>query len=75
MPRKVTEVDTPTYHVFSRTWWKRNPAWPNGLEPCIGTRHYIARSVSYEQARQLCAEWNSNHRPGKLSRKAEFEQA
>lgn len=26
-----------SYRVFTRTWWKDNPEWPNGLEPCIET--------------------------------------
>jgi hypothetical protein len=60
------------YNVFTRTWWAINPAWPNGLEPCPGKRRYLARGVSYGRARQLCDQYNSTHKPGRLSRKAEF---
>lgn len=63
------------YNVFHRTWWRRNPDWPNGLEPEAGERHYIARGVTYEHARELCQEWNAAHDPGELSDKAEFEEA
>lgn len=63
------------YHVFTRTWWAENPAWPNGLEPCPGERHYIARHVTYADARELCEEYNDTHEPGRLSLKAEFEEA
>lgn len=61
------------FNVFTRTWWRDNPAWPNGLEPWPGQRRYIARGVSEESARRLCAQYNSTHKPGRLSRKAEFE--
>lgn len=63
------------YNVFTRTWWKHNPAWPKGLEPCPGKRRYLARGVSYERARELCQQYNSTHNPGRLSKKAEFESA
>jgi hypothetical protein len=61
------------YNVFHRTWWIENPAYPNGLEPCAGEPEYIAHGVSYEIARALCKEWNSENTPGRLSDKAEFE--
>lgn len=63
------------YNVFHRTWWQANPAWPGGLEPGAGERHYIQRRVTYEDALELCKEWNSSHNPGPLSDKAEFEEA
>jgi hypothetical protein len=63
------------YNVFSRTWWRNNPAWPDGLEPSPGKRRYMARGVSHERARQLCDQYNQTHKPGRLSRKAEFESA
>jgi hypothetical protein len=62
-----------TYNVFHRTWWRRNPGWPKGLEPGLGRKTYLARGVTYTVARQICADWNATHKPGKLSRKAEFE--
>jgi len=62
------------YHVFHRTWWKLNPSWPNGREPGAGRKTTIRRNVpTIADARAICATWNAEHRPGKLSRKAEFE--
>lgn len=63
------------YNVFHRTWWVENPAWPKGLEPCLGKRHYLAEHVVYEDAREIQKEWNDTHEPGRLSDKAEFEEA
>jgi hypothetical protein len=33
------------YNVFTRTWWRNNPAYPNGLEPSPGRKRYMARGV------------------------------
>jgi hypothetical protein len=38
-------------------------------------RRYIARGVSYEEAREICAQYAATHEPGWRSRKAEFESA
>ncbi len=63
------------YRVFVRTWWKRNPAWPNGREPGTGRRRIIARNVTTEdEARAIAKRYNASHNPGFLSRKAEFEE-
>ena len=64
---------TKTFDVFVRNWWRNNPDWPNGLEPCPGKRLYKARNVTYEVARAMCEEYNRTHKPGRLSRKCEFE--
>ncbi len=64
-----------TYIIFSRTWWRRNPAWPNGLEPGAGRRTKIATASTEEGARDICRVWNANHKPGRLSRKAEYTEA
>jgi len=63
------------YHVFSRTWWKRNPAWPNGLEPCAGRKHTLGKVSTDAEAQAMCAEYRRTHEPGRLSRKAEYEEA
>jgi hypothetical protein len=64
-----------SYHVFTRTFWKDNPEWPDGREPCLGKKHTIAEHVETEdEARRLCREYNSTHPPGRLSRKAEYEE-
>ena len=60
------------YKVFTRTWWKNNPDWPNGLEPHAGRKTTIAPANSEEEARGICKRWNESHDPGRLSRKAEY---
>ena len=63
-----------SYRVFTRTWWKNNPSWPNGLEPCPGRKHILAARVTEEEARGMCETYNATHEPGRLSRKAEYEE-
>lgn len=63
------------YDVFHRTWWKDNPSWPYGLEPRAGKKTYFAKGVSWSLAKEICREWNSEHKPGRLSRRAEFEES
>ena len=62
------------YTVFSRKWWKKNPKWPNGLEPDGNARRTIIREdvKTIEEARQICKEWNEQNPEGKYSRRAEF---
>lgn len=66
-----------SYRVFTRTWWRSNPAYPQGREPGAGTRSYRGHpdGLTYEEAQRYCKDWNATHNPGKLSRKAEFEEA
>ena len=61
------------YRIFTRTWWKNNPNYPNGLEPCAGRKYTINYASTQEQAREICRQYNDTHDPGRLSRKAEFE--
>lgn len=61
------------YKTFTRTWWRNNPAWPDGLEPGAGRKHYHSRHMTEAGARAECKEWNSTHNPGRLSRKMEYE--
>lgn len=64
-----------SFAVFTRAWWKENPAWPNGLEPHAGPRRYLATGiVTEETARRMCREYNETHDPGRLSVKAEYEE-
>lgn len=65
---------TTRYKVFIRTWWKPNPDWPNGLEPGPGQKHHIAFDLTEREAIAKCSEWNATHKPGRLSRKAEYQQ-
>lgn len=62
------------YRVFNRSWWMENPAWPDGLEPCMGKKHYHRKAFdTQEQARKYCQDWNRTHKAGRLSNKCEFE--
>ena len=62
------------YHVFTRTWWRRNPAWPGGREPGAGRKYTLARNIqTEEEARRICKAYNDTHEPGFLSRKAEYQ--
>ena len=60
------------YRVFTRTWWIKNPAWPDGREPGAGRPTTIGWADTEREARRICAEWNASHDPGFLSRKAEY---
>lgn len=62
------------YNVFTRTWWKRNPTWPNGLEPSMGHKTYREKGLTYADAIRTAKAYNDTHNPGKLSRKAEIEK-
>jgi len=61
------------YRVFTRTWWKHNPAWPGGREPGAGRRYTHFLTSDEEEARAYCQKWNETHKPGRLSRKCEWE--
>lgn len=68
--------DEPRYRVFTRTWWRYNPAWPGGREPRAGPQSYRGhpKNLTWDEAFQYCKQWSATHPPGLLSRKAEFEQ-
>ena len=65
--------------VFTRSWWKINPSWPNGLEPEAGRKRVICRDVTEDEARAICREYNDPthlkklYGTNRLSIKAEFE--
>ena len=65
------------YRVFTRTWWKpaTSPGWPGGREPQPGKKSYRNHpaGLDFAQAKDYCQIWNTNHNPGRWSRKAEFE--
>ena len=52
------------YEVFTRTWWRENPDWPNGLEPHAGEKTYLYTCRTEEEAMELCAKYNHNHPAG-----------
>jgi len=63
------------YRVFTRTWWRNNKDYPNGLEPCAGRKTTIRKGIkTEEEARSICKVYNACHDPGRLSRKAEYEE-
>jgi len=64
-----------TYRVFIRNWWSPNPAWPDGREPSPGRKHTIAKVSTEAEAQARCEAYNTTHKPGFLSRKAEYESA
>ena len=60
-----------SYATFTRTWWRYDA---NGQKvPGAGPRRYHGRKLTEDEARRMCQEWNSTHKPGPLSRKMEFE--
>lgn len=63
------------YRVFKRTWWKDNPSWPNGLEPCAGEKKTIGWFFSEKQAQEYCKRFNETTDSGRYSLKAEYEEA
>jgi hypothetical protein len=62
------------YRVFSRTWWLPNPEWPNGFEPHLGRKTTLAYAGSETEAMEICANYIKRNKPGRLSRKAEYEE-
>lgn len=64
------------FNVFVRNWWKENPSWPNGLEPePRAKKTYLFRGLETEEEARIHAKaYNATHKPGRLSRKAEFEE-
>jgi hypothetical protein len=66
-----------TYRVFVRNWWR----WERGdgsnrrLVPDPGARKTtLARHCTEVEARAMCEEYARTHKPGPLSRKAEYER-
>ena len=63
------------YRTFTRTWWRENPKWPNGLEPHASKKQY--RGLPYRtenEAREACREFNKRNKPGRYSLKMEYEK-
>jgi hypothetical protein len=62
--------------VFVRNWWRRETD-RHGLRrlvPNPGARKsYLARGVTETEALAICKRYNETHKPGPLSRKAEFQ--
>lgn len=63
------------YKLFTRTWWRDNPEWPDGLEPHAGQRRKYGTVDTEDEALRRCKEWNTTHKPGRYSLKMEFDDA
>jgi hypothetical protein len=68
-----------SYRVFTRVWWRRadkgEAGWPNDLVPYAGApKTTIARGCTEAEALAICAAYAAKHKPGPLSRKAEYER-
>lgn len=61
-----------SYRAFTRTWWKENKLWHNGLEPCAGRKTTLGVFKTDIEAMRCCEDYNKTHKAGRLSRKAEF---
>jgi len=62
------------YRVFTRSWWRDNPKYPNGLEPHAGPKNYKRVVFETEQeAREYALAWNEANDAGRYSVKMEFE--
>lgn len=59
-----------TFKVFVRNWWRIESG---RLVPDPGARKTtLATHCTEEEARRICAEYAATHKPGRLSRKAEY---
>jgi hypothetical protein len=71
-----------SYRVFVRNWWRweyRPSTYGTGVSrskvPDPGARKTtLARGCTKEEARALCEKHAATHKPGPLSRKAEYER-
>lgn len=67
-----------SYRVFVRNWWRWEASRFGGSAikvPDPGARKTtFARGCTEEEARAICEEYARTHKPGPLSRKAEYER-
>jgi hypothetical protein len=67
-----------SYRVFVRNWWRWERSQFSGerrLVPDPGARKTtLARHMTEAEALALCQEYARTHKPGPLSRKAEYER-
>ena len=67
------------FRTFTRTWWRDNPTYPGGLEPCAGRKRYLYTFKTQKEARDYAMSWNRIQGPERtkrqvrLSLKCEFE--
>jgi len=75
----TTQGTAESYRVFVRNWWRWQYDSVNTgsrrLVPDPGARKTtLAMRCTREEARRICEEYAATHKPGPLSRKAEFEK-
>jgi len=65
-----------SYRVFVRDWWRwERGAYGRTRVPNPGARKTtLARHCTEEEARAICERHAASHKPGPLSRKAEYER-
>ena len=61
------------YIIFTRTWYKPNSAYPDGLEPHAGNKNFLDYAATEDGAKRIAQEYNATHQPGKLSKMAEYK--
>lgn len=74
----MTRGTAESYRVFVRNWWKHarpgSHFYP-GLEPDGGARKTtLGRGCTEAEAQRVARAYNDSHKPGRLSRKAEYER-
>jgi len=63
------------YRTFVRTWWRKNPKYPDGKEPYPGRKTYMDVYNKMEDAQNACRDYNRRlplNNP--LSKKMEFDE-
>lgn len=60
-----------SYKVFVRNWWREDGV---KVPDPTARKTTIARNCTEEEARRICQEHAAKHKPGPLSRKAEYER-
>ena len=66
-----------SFEIRVRNWWTKNPDWPDGREPCATPWHKawkLGTVKTEKEAQDICQEYNRTHKPGPLSRKAEYSE-
>ena len=72
-----------SYRVFVRNWWRWDYRPTTFASPTLGRvkvpdpgarKTTLARGCTEEEARAICQRHAETHRPGPLSRKAEYER-
>jgi hypothetical protein len=71
MSESIVKGSVVSYRAFHRTWWRMEGG---KRVPGAGRRTALGRHLTEDEARRVCQQWNAEHNPGKLSRKAEYER-